>query len=318
MMFLLPKFMYCSSVNIVSLTDCMFYIYYRAVQLCPFFQCYSQLSLKQRPLQGGQQIWSLPNYTCFSVTELLSKADTSVIRTADTFFQNLGSKTSQNGHRMFTLIYNRPENSAIWWRASPVPKLNNKRKTTSFVLRWIHKHAKFAWALLCSVRTTKRDATGPSCDHVHWRFGYQVTWIFSKVDTSLKQTAALVPRVAALERVDCISILAVLFCHCTYLLIPSQGNLYGYLWFFPSIDHLYGYLWFFPSTDHLYGYLWFFPSTDHLYGYLWFFPSTDHLYGYLWFFPSTDHLYGYLWFFPSTDQFQPQPSVSPQGRGSVI
>ena len=31
---------------------------------------------------------------------------------------------------------------------------------------------------------TKRDATGPSCDHVHWRFGYQVTWALSKADSS--------------------------------------------------------------------------------------------------------------------------------------
>ena len=50
---------------------------------------------------------------------------------------------------------------------------------------------------------TKRDATGPRCDHVHWRFGYQVTWTLSKADTSLKRTVALVPKVSALERVDC-------------------------------------------------------------------------------------------------------------------
>ena len=37
-----------------------------------------------------------------------------------------------------------------------------------------------------------------------WRFGYQVTWTLSKADTSLKRTVALVPRVSALERVDCI------------------------------------------------------------------------------------------------------------------
>ena len=107
---------------------------------------------------------------------------------------------------LFTRNYNRPENSAIWWRASPVPKLNNKLKTTSFVSRLIHEPSKFAWAVLGSVRTTKRDTTGPPCDHVHWRFGYQFTWTLSKADTSLKRTVALVPRVSALERVECIHI----------------------------------------------------------------------------------------------------------------
>ena len=104
---------------------------------------------------------------------------------------------------MFTQIYNRPENRAIWWRVSPVPKLNNELKTTSFVSRLIHKRWKFAWAVLGSIRTTNRDATGPCCDHVHWRFGYQVTGALSKADTSLKWTVALVPRVSALERADC-------------------------------------------------------------------------------------------------------------------
>ena len=46
----------------------------------------------------------------------LSKADTSLSWTADIFFPKFGSKTSQNGHRMLTQIYNRPENSAIWWQ----------------------------------------------------------------------------------------------------------------------------------------------------------------------------------------------------------
>ena len=36
-----------------------------------------------------------------------------------------------------------------------------------------------------------------------WRFRYQVTWTLSKADTFLKRTVALVPRVSALERVDC-------------------------------------------------------------------------------------------------------------------
>ena len=143
--------------------------------------------------------WSMPNCPCLSVTRTLSKADTSLSQTADTFFfQLFGSKTSRNGHRMFTKMHDRPENSAIRWCVSLVPKLNNKRKTTSFVWRLIHKHSKFAWAVLGSVRTTKRNATSPSCDHEQWRFGYQVTWTLSKADTSVKRTVALVPRVKTL------------------------------------------------------------------------------------------------------------------------
>ena len=46
----------------------------------------------------------------------LSKVDTSLNRTADTFFSKFWFETSQNGHRMLTQIYNRPENSAIWWQ----------------------------------------------------------------------------------------------------------------------------------------------------------------------------------------------------------
>ena len=67
---------------------------------------------------------------------------------------------------------------------------------------------------LGSVRTTKRDATGPPCDHCtlrfwfqFWSFGYRATWTLSKADTSLKRRIVFVPRVSALERVDCIIIL---------------------------------------------------------------------------------------------------------------
>ena len=72
----------------------------------------------------------------------------------------------------------------------------------------LNKIYQFVWAVLGSARTAKRDATGPSCDHSLWespiwRLGYQVTWTISKADTSLKRTVALVPRVSALERVDC-------------------------------------------------------------------------------------------------------------------
>ena len=132
----------------------------------------------------------------------LSEAETSVSRTAGTFFQNFGSKTSQNGHWMFTQIYNTWKYRNLMTCVSRT-QVNNKRKTTSFVLGLICKHSKFAWAVLGSVRMTKRDATGPSCDHEQWRFGYQVTWTLSKAGTTLKRTVALVPRVSALETVDC-------------------------------------------------------------------------------------------------------------------
>ena len=76
--------------------------------------------------------------------------------------------------------------------------------------RLIHKRPKFVWAVLGSVRTTERDATGPSCDHCTLR---ELLWVqigglgirLHKVstDTSLKRTVALVLRVSTLERVDC-------------------------------------------------------------------------------------------------------------------
>ena len=79
----------------------------------------------------------------------LSKVDTSLSRTVDAFFK---------------LLVRKPLKTDTGCLRKFIPDLKIARSDDNYVSGF-NKIYQFVWAVLGSVRTAKRDATGPSCDH---------------------------------------------------------------------------------------------------------------------------------------------------------